>query len=310
MPVANSIQSVLNPAGPQAAAIAEIAWVLFVGGLVIFAAVLALTAYAVIGARRTWLTRRVVIVGGGIVFPVVVLSALLAYTVLAGPKIAAATGAQLAIEVTGKQWWWEIRYLDAAGRTDFVTANEIHVPVGTTVAIALHSADVLHSFWVPALAGKVDMIPGKKNRLLITADRPGVYRGQCAEYCGGPHALMAFLVIAGTPEDFSDWTQSQRTNARTPQTESERQGAALALSHCASCHTMRGTAAAGRLGPDLTHFGSRRSIAAGMLPNDPATQARWISASQHIKPGNLMPSFDGFGEDDLAALTAYLQSLK
>ncbi len=191
------IQSVFQPHGPAAATAAEIMAVLFVGGGLIFVAVLALALWAQFGARSGWLANRSVVWVGGIAFPVLVLFALLLYTLLAAARTHAQLGEpELRIEVVGEQWWWRVHYVDGAGHTDFATANEIHIPVGRTVELQLRSADVLHSLWVPALAGKLDLIPGKDNRLVLRADRPGTFRGQCAEYCGGPHAQMALFVVA------------------------------------------------------------------------------------------------------------------
>jgi cytochrome c oxidase subunit 2 len=297
-----SIQSALSPHGPAAAVTAEIAWVLFAGGAAIFILVMVLAGWAVFGKRRELIAGHAAVVAGGIALPVVVLLALLLYTLLAASRITDAHGeVDLRIEVIGEQWWWRVHYLDAAGGVDFVTANELRIPVGRTVEFKLRSADVLHSFWVPALAGKLDLIPGKDNRLRMSAERAGTFRGVCAEYCGGPHAQMAFHVIAEDVERFEGWRHAQRAPASTSNN--------LFLAHCAACHTVRGTAADGVLGPDLTHFGSRIAIGAGIVPNDPGTVADWISSSQHIKPGNLMPDFQ-FSGAELKALAQYVGSLK
>jgi cytochrome c oxidase subunit II len=296
-------QSALDPHGADAAVIADIARLLFVGGAIVFVLVMALAAWAVWGRRRAWLAGRRAVVAGGIVLPGVVLFALLVYTLLAAARMQAAHGAPaLRIEVVGEPWWWRVRYLDAQGRLDFVTANEIHIPVGRTVELRLRSDNVLHSFWVPALAGKLDMIPGKDNRLALRAERAGVYRGQCAEYCGAAHARMAFLVVADGAEAFEQWRAAQRAPARTTN--------ALFEARCAACHTVRGTAAAGALGPDLTHVGSRLSLGAATLPNDARGAVAWIAGSQHVKPGNLMPSFDDLRADELDALASYLAGLR
>jgi cytochrome c oxidase subunit 2 len=177
------------------------------------------------------------------------------------------------------------------------------------VALDLKSADVIHSFWVPALAGKLDMIPGKTNRLRILAQRAGEFRGQCAEYCGGPHAFMAFHVVAEDPQRFAAWAARQREPAQPLGGALAARGAELFAASCAACHTVRGAAAAGTRGPDLTHVGSRRTIAAGALPNNAGTLAAWIAASQKIKPGNLMPSFREFRGEELRALASYLEGL-
>jgi len=309
----DGIQSALNPQGPHAAVIAEIAALLFAGGALIFVGVMAIVAVAVFAPREvagrlreSWL-----IVGGGIVFPLVVLTLLLVYSLARASALAPAGGENtLRIEVTGEQWWWRVRYLDRAGRPDFVTANEVRIPVGRTVELALSSGDVIHSFWVPALAGKLDMIPGRTTRLQIRADRAGEYRGQCAEYCGGPHAFMAFFVVAETPDRFEAWAEEQRQPAKPAAGGAHARGGELFLAHCAACHAVRGTPAEGERGPDLTHVGSRRTLAAGLLPNNAGTLAGWVASSQRIKPGNLMPSFQAFGGEDLRALAGYLESLK
>lgn len=303
------MQSALNPQGPDAAIIAEISWVLFAGGGAIFVLVMALAAWAVWGRPR-FLARHGAILAGGIVFPVAVLSALLVYSLLRAASLSAQPPAGLRVEVTGHQWWWRVAYLGPDGSVDFVTANELRIPVGERVELALRSADVLHSFWVPALAGKLDLIPGKDNRLRLAAARPGTWRGQCAEYCGGPHAQMAFYVVAAERADFERWREAQRRPAAAVDEESPLKGKSMFLSHCAACHTVRGTPAQGSLGPDLTHVGSRLSIGAGTLPNNPGTIGDWIASSQHIKPGNLMPAFHEFSGDELHALAAYVNSLK
>lgn len=303
------VQSALQPYGPEAAAIAQIIWVLIGASGLIFALVVDLAALAILSPRR-WLATKGLIVGGGIVFPTVVLSALLVYTLLASPRLAAQGAADVVIEVVGHQWWWEVRYLDPAGNVDFVTANHLHLPVGGIAEIRLRSADVLHSFWVPALAGKLDLIPGKDNRLRLVADRPGVFRGQCAEYCGGPHALMAMYVVAEDGDRFRTWLSDQRRPQPEPASEEAEQGRRLFLSRCANCHAVRGTPAEGRRGPDLTHFASRFSLGAGILPNNDGNVAGWIAGNQHHKPGNLMPEFREFDGEEVRAVTAWLGELK
>ena len=249
--------------GPEAAAIASLTWVLVAGALAVLVLVSVLTVLAV-RAPRAWLGRPAAIVAGGIALPGLVLFALLAYASIAVPRHEALAPA-LRVDVVGRQWWWEVAYLDESGARDFVTANEIRIPAGRPVELRLTSADVIHSFWVPSLAGKLDMIPGRTNILRISADAPGIYRGQCAEYCGGPHALMGLHVVAEPAERFEAWRVAQRA----PAAAGAGQGRALFESTCGGCHTVRGTAAAGRLGPDLTHVASRSSTSA------PA--GRWIS---------------------------------
>jgi cytochrome c oxidase subunit 2 len=303
------IQSALNPQGPHAAVIAEITWVLFIAGAVIFVVVMGFVAWAV-WRRPAWLGSHAMIVGAGVVFPAVVLTALLLYGLARAAALRDAGPPAVRIAVVGHQWWWHVAYLDAAGDVDFVTANELHLPVGHSVEVEVRTADVLHSFWVPTLAGKLDMVPGKNNRLRLRAAAPGLVRGQCAEYCGGPHAQMAFFVLAQAPAEFEAWREAQRRPARAAVDELVLKGRNLFLAHCAACHTVRGTHAAGVLGPDLTHVGSRVSIGAGILPNNRGAIGGWIASSQHIKPGNLMPSFERFSGEELGALAAYVESLK
>lgn len=311
MDLHDAIQSALHPHGPHAEAVSTLSWLLFYCAAAILVLVIVLAAYAIWAPpeRRAWASSLRFVIGGGIVFPIVVLSALLVYTFSIGRSIATPGPAALRIEVIGEQWWWRVTYLDDRGSVDFVTANEIRIPAGQSVEVALRSTNVLHSFWVPNLAGKLDMIPGRVNRLRLEADRPGVFRGQCAEYCGGPHAKMAFYVVAEAPDEFARWRDGQRRPAAATDDARLREGRELFLTHCAACHTVRGTPAEGTLGPDLTHVGSRRSIAAGLLPNNAGTLASWISGSQQLKPGNLMPSMSVFSGDELRAVAAYLESL-
>lgn len=307
-------QSVLTPQGPGAHSIAALGWIMFGGAALIFLLVMVLSVFAMLAppSRRRWLGRTGMIVGGGIVFPIVTLSALLVYGLRLTEGITASAAAPLRIEIVGEQWWWRVRYLDGQGEAPIATtANEIHIPVGRPIEFSLRTADVIHSFWVPNLAGKIDMVPGHVNRLRLQATQPGTFRGQCAEYCGGAHALMAFFVIAQTQEEFDTWLAAQRRPAAEPSFTFLQRGKDLFLSRgCGVCHTVRGTPANGQLGPDLTHVGSRRTLAAGTLPNNVGTLAGWTAASQHLKPGNRMPSFDLLEGEQLRAIAAYLESLK
>lgn len=309
------LQSALDARGDAAARILDLTWVLFVGGGLIFIAVMALLVLALAGPGgvRSRLAGRSWIVGGGIAFPVVALSALLAYTFAVAADLGRArhTPAAARIQVTGELWWWRVRYLDATGATLLETANEIHLPAGQPVDLELASADVIHSFWVPSLAGKVDMIPGRVNHLRLRAHAPGTFRGQCAEYCGGQHARMALNVVAYPPEEFDAWLQARRAPANSPAEPILLRGQALfAEARCGACHAIRGTPANGSLGPDLTHVGSRLSLAAGTMPNGPDLIAAWITHSQQIKPGSRMPLYRQFAREDLQALAAYLASLR
>jgi cytochrome c oxidase subunit 2 len=216
----------------------------------------------------------------------------------------------LTIIVRGEQWWWRITYPDGGTSLAFQTANEIHVPVGRYVHLQLESADVIHSFWVPSLAGKQDLVPGRTNFLSIRAERPGVYRGQCAEFCGLQHSHMAMLVIAEDGADFQHWQDAQRQNGDAALPGEIAAGKALFLGKpCAGCHTVRGTDAAATTGPDLTHVGSRETIAAGLLENTRGSIAAWIADPQTLKPGNNMPLVP-LASDELRAISAYMESLR
>jgi cytochrome c oxidase subunit 2 len=214
----------------------------------------------------------------------------------------------LTIEVTGNQWWWKARYLAADPAQTFVTANEIHIPVGRPVRVRLLSDDVIHSFRVPALAGKTDTIPGRTNLAWLQADRPGRYAGQCTEYCGQQHAHMAFTVFADLPAAFAAWQAHQLAPARPPATPQAAQGQQIVIFRCGACHAIRGTGAGGTSGPDLTHLMSRTTLASGALPNSPGGLAGWIGNPQGVKPGTRMPTLFLSGPE-LMAVRAYLQTL-
>jgi cytochrome c oxidase subunit II len=302
---------VLDAAGPFAQPVTMLAWALLIGGTVVLLIVLAALYVALRGGpimksrlggdRAIWI--------GGVAFPVVVLTALLVWGLWLTSDLQARAprGDEMRVRVTGEMWWWRVAYLDGDGRAVMVDANELHVPAGQPVLLELESADVIHSFWVPNLAGKMDMIPGRRNLLRIQADRPGTYGGQCAEYCGGPHALMGFAVVAHPPEQFERWRAALLAAPRPV----GGQGAELfQTSGCAACHTVRGTEANGIAGPDLSHVGSRRTLGAGILPNNRGTLAGWIADSQTLKPGNRMPNYKQLPPDDLNALAEYMESLK
>jgi cytochrome c oxidase subunit II len=307
-------QSALDPAGTAARKLASLWWVLASGAVVIFLIVTGCAVYATRIAPRahpdfadTWF-----ILGGGVLLPVVVLTLLLTHSFLLGRDLSRPLPADaFRIEVIGKQWWWEVRYLPPGGGEPVISANELRLPVGEAVELHLSSSDVIHSFWLPSIAGKRDMIPGQVNRLVLEAEEEGVYRGQCAEYCGGPHALMAFYAIAAPRDEFAAWLEREARPAVEPDDAFLAQGRDLFLtSGCGTCHTIRGTEAQGTFGPDLTHVGGRRSLGAGILPNNIGTIAGWIADTQHIKPGNRMPSFNTFSGEELRAIAAYLASLE
>lgn len=262
------------------------------------------------GALNAMDSRKLVVVAG-VAIPLAILIVLVGGSLMLGRSIAAhPPDDALNIRVTGWMWWWEIEYLDQQGRTLATTANELHVPVGQPVALHLTSADVIHSFWVPELHGKTDLVPGTVNSSWFTAERSGVHRGQCAEFCGAQHALMAFLVIAEEPDEFEQWLNQQTQPARAPTNEQAERGQAVFLSAgCATCHTVRGTAAAGQQGPDLTHIAGRRTLAAAARPNTPGHLGGWVSDPQGVKPGSFMPR-TLLEPSELTALIAYLDSLQ
>jgi cytochrome c oxidase subunit 2 len=215
----------------------------------------------------------------------------------------------LEIKVTGHQWWWDLRYEDAVPSRILTSANEIHVPVGRPVRLQFESRDVIHSFWVPSLAGKMDLIPGRHNELAFTAAKPGTYRGQCAEFCGYEHAHMGILVIADPPEKFEAWRNAQLAPAANVTGEAAHGKDIFLKSGCIHCHTVRGTSAGGRLGPDLTHIGSRQSLAADTLSLSHDNLVAWLSTPQHIKPGANMPRV-ALSDADFDAVASYLEALK
>lgn len=306
------VQSALEPQGIEAQRVALLFWVMTIGSGVILFGVLLVTALAMYGPRE-WRRRLAgdrIIIGAGIVLPVAVLTPLLVYGfTLLGAGGSRADGDAVKIAVVGERWWWRVRYRDAAGRVT-ESANEIRLPANRSIEIELTSADVIHSFWAPKLAGKLDMIPGRKNTLTLTAKEPGISRGQCAEYCGGAHALMSFYVVVLPEPEFEQWLAREAGAALAPTSAQAREGMRLFTSGgCGACHAIRGTPAAGVVGPDLTHVGGRMSLAAATLPNDEASFARWIRDGQHIKPGNLMPPYGIFSDSELAALSNYLASL-
>jgi cytochrome c oxidase subunit 2 len=215
----------------------------------------------------------------------------------------------MTIEVSGHQWWWEARYQGGDAAKTLVTANEIHIPVGEPVHLRLVSNDVIHSFWIPKLAGKTDMIPGQVNYAWLQADHPGTYRGQCGEFCGAQHAHMALYVIAQERPAFDAWMQAQLADAATPANALVLRGQQVFLTRCSVCHAVRGTDAGGALGPDLTHLMSRATIGAGALPNNTGSLEGWIANAQAIKPGARMPP-QNLSPEELHAVSAYLQTLE
>jgi cytochrome c oxidase subunit II len=257
------------------------------------------------GEKPAWL----VVIGGGVVFPLIVIVALFIvgdWAVLNVTQAPAASSTAMTVDAVGHQWYWAFRYPG----TKAVTADELHIPVDTRVNLVATTADVIHSFWVPELNRKIDTIPGRQNRILLYADKVGVYRGQCAEFCGLQHAHMGMLVDVEPKAQFQAWLRKQSAPAVAPTTALARRGKDAFLSGpCSSCHTIRGTSARGFVGPDLTHLASRTTLAGVLIPNSRSYLARWIVDSQHIKPGNQMPDFHLTGSK-LDALVAYLEGLR
>jgi cytochrome c oxidase subunit 2 len=309
------IQSALHPAGVQADQIGDLWWFLFWLCTIVYVLVLGALLVGLRRARHTSpapderrLTTSVVAASG---ITVVALFAILFASVSTGRAVGSLGDPNaLVVEITGSQWWWDVVYDNPDPSLRVRSANELHIPVGRPVAVLLTSTDVIHSFWVPNLHGKIDLIPGRQNTIWIQADKPGVYRGQCAEYCGLQHANMAFAVIATSSDDFERWITAQRQPAPEPGTPEQQRGRQIVeRGPCAMCHTVRGTLAGGRTAPDLTHFATRSTIAAGTAPNTRGYLAGWIADPQHLKPGTRMPS-TGLSGVDLQAVLAYLETLR
>jgi cytochrome c oxidase subunit 2 len=307
----------LEPAGPQAALIAAEAWYLFAMAGVVFALVagallIGLARHRREGARAPSNRTLAAVVGGALA----VTTAVLIANVVIDMRVAhaldhLARDDALTIEITGQQWWWEVVYTAGDPTRRLTTANEIHVPVGEPVLLSLRALDVIHAFWVPSLHGKRDLIPGYTRSLWIQADAPGLYRGACAEFCGHQHAHMGFTVIAEPREQFLQWYEAQLRSASPPAEAEAAAGREIFLGKsCPLCHTIRGTDAAGRVGPDLTHVGSRRHVAAATLPNDDAALRAWIADPHAFKPGVRMPPHHSLSAAELDGLVAYLRSLQ
>jgi cytochrome c oxidase subunit 2 len=308
---------VFDPAAAPARDIATLGGTLFVVCGVVYALVLVALAWALLRPRRAAddtpeterrLSRAVAAAAGA---TVVVLVGLVAASVAAGRGLTSPFGAgAITIDAVGHQWWFDFQYRDVSPQEFVSTPNELHVPIGQPIVIKAMSNDVIHSFWVPNLHGKRDLIPGQVTQTWFTADRPGVYRGLCAEFCGHQHAKMAFTVVVEPHAVFKEWLRRQRQPAAEPSTDLERRGREVFLaSSCALCHTVRGTPAGSRVGPDLTHVGSRATLAAGTLPNTDAHLDAWIRDPQASKPGNRMPATP-MSDADRRAVVAWLRGLR
>jgi cytochrome c oxidase subunit 2 len=314
--------AVLDPQGQSASSIYDLLHIFLWVCAVIWIAVIVTLAYAVLrgrssiaasplepgarhGSNANW------IVGSCVGLTVAILAALTLTSYLTGKTLANMAGTEtITVHVTGYQWWWNVEYEDIRPDRTIYTANELHVPVGEAVKVKLDAADVIHSLWVPSLFGKRDLIPGTHNELTFVAEKPGIYRGQCAEFCGLQHAHMGLTVIAETRPAFDAWRLQQLNKAATPVAQEQQQGLHVFLSRgCFLCHTVRGTNAGGRLAPDLTHVASRRTLAAGTLPMTTTDLTRWIFDPQAIKPGTKMPKMD-LEKSELDAVVAYIGSLK
>ncbi len=313
-------QSVFRPVGPAAHTLSTLGWF-----VTILFSITTVIMWIILGRlmvrRRGTLAEHEMwnapdpkgwIIFGGILIPIITLTVVFIYSSQAMSAFPMGHNGSdpPSIEVVGNQWWWEVDYLSKDVHNEVTSANEIHIPVGEPVDIDLETRDVIHSFWVPRLHGKVDLIPGQVNRIRIQADQPGVYRGQCAEYCGQQHAKMVLLVVAQPRGEYESWLARQRQEAAAPSTDVAREGQQLFLTHqCAMCHTVRGTEAMGNVGPDLTHLAGRKKIAAS-YDNDTANLGAWVTHAQSLKPGALMPNLTQFNGEQLRALVQYLQTLK
>jgi cytochrome c oxidase subunit 2 len=313
-------QSTLNPGGPAAGKISTLEWTVLILFCIVGVIMCGLLLWVAvrkrgsldwherwdIGGGQSWITI------GGFAIPFVILSFVFVYGLAdmrAFPIYDGSVKPQ--IKVIGHQWWWEIHYIGGPVQRQFITANEIHIPVGRPVDIELDTGDVIHSFWVPTLHGKVDLIPKQPNYIRIQADHEGTFHGQCAEYCGEEHARMMIIVVAQKPQDYQAWLDQQLQPAAAPASEEAIHGQDVFMSAaCIMCHSVRGTPAQGHVAPDLTHLASRQGIAANTYPNDEADLEAWVTHAQSLKPGSLMPDLTQFNGTDLRALVAYLRGLR
>jgi cytochrome c oxidase subunit 2 len=301
------IQSALDPAGADAESLLGLLKVMVVGAVAIWVLLLGTAAIAIFRkpGRHTERTANALIIGGGVIFPTVGLAALLSFGLTGLPDWQEGD-ADLRIHVHGEQFWWRVTY-EHDGE-EVASANEIHMPAGKAVEMVLTTADVIHSFWIPPIGGKMDMIPGRVNRLLLNPTEPGVYRGACAEFCGTAHALMAFAVEVHPEGGFEAWLAGA---ARPAPATDEARGRELFLSSgCGGCHVVRGLVELGSVGPDLTHVGSRKTLAAGILPNTQEALATWIADPNAVKPGAQMPAYAMLPRDEIEAIARFLGALK
>jgi cytochrome c oxidase subunit II len=313
-------QSALDPQGPQAEHLANLFWIFTAVCAAIWLAVMivlltAMWRRAPMRADPLLLDkgqeqRKAIAVTGAVTGTLLTVISLTVLSFLSQRLLFAHDKPAVTIKITGQQWWWDVRYETDRPDQSVTTANEIYIPVGRPVAVKLTATDVIHSFWVPSLMGKLDLIPGQENQLQFTASRPGIYRGQCAEFCGWQHAHMGFVVVALPDAVFQVWLHAQSLPAAAPDDPERKKGAEIFVSKaCFMCHTVRGQSAGSRVGPDLTHFASRQGIASATLPMSRGNVAAWVLDPQGIKPGTNMPNV-ALTPDELEALVSYLVGLR
>lgn len=305
-------QSALRPGGQDAAQLYLMFVVMLAGAVLLWVTLNGLFLYFTRINRQQFAFRHGnrIILGAGVILPTVVVGALLVWGLSIMPS-QRAPGDGLVIRVTGEEWWWRVEYWPEGAETPIVSANEIRFPAGSRTELRLTADDYIHSLWIPSLGGKMDMIPGRENVLTLHPDLEGFYRGQCAEFCGASHALMAFEAVVMAPDDFDAWLARQAAPASRPQTPMQARGQAIFRDEgCGACHAIRGTEFAGSIGPDLTHLASRQSLAAGIMEVERDDLMRWIAHTRDIKPEVAMPAYDWLETDDLADLAAYLESLE
>jgi cytochrome c oxidase subunit 2 len=305
------------PVGEPAGTIADLMWFMVIVGAAVYVLVVVLLALALFrrhrrepeeGAPPPFLGSRKLILSGGIALPAVVAVVLMVLTLVTMRAGVEPDEQSLRVKVTGHQWWWGVEYRDSG----IQSANQIHVPVDRPIEIQLESDNVIHSFWAPALGGKVDLIPGVSNTITLQVDEPGVYGGKCAEYCGLQHAKMAFIVVALEPEEFDSWEANRLQAVRDRASPELSAGLGVFLgAGCGRCHGIGGTVADGMVGPDLTHIGQRLTLGAGTVPNTRGNLSRWIADPSSLKPGVKMPPSEGrLTPEQMGVLVDYLESLE
>lgn len=309
----SGVQSALDPAGEEADRVATLFWVMTTGGLLIWAVMVVLSLYASRWKKNPTSEENAgrFIFWGGVVFPVTVLTALLTYALWLMPSLRPFAGgeqASLRIEVVGHQFWWHVVYHRPDGKT-VVSANEIRLPVGKRVEFELKSADMIHSFWIPALGGKMDLIPGRTNRLSLSATKAGTYRGQCAEFCGMSHAWMAFPAVVMEQTEFDNWLDARGT-ASAGQTMNSEGKTLFDAAGCGECHNVDASVVSTSKGPDLSHVGSRLTIGAGFLPNEVDTLVRFITDPASVKPGAQMPPSTELSAEEINQIAIWLKGLQ